>query len=144
MNTKYFLYACLFLCTSFSLNAYAEIVIKKAYVQVVPEGYEETAVFLTIKNSDRHPVYLTKVSSPASDTAEIQHYRNNDGIMMLQKTDSVTVLGNSTLKMQPGSEQITLINLRKKLTVGKHINLSLTFSNGDRLKTKALVTDLEN
>ena len=144
MTTTRFLNFCFLLFASLSLNAYAEVVIKKAYVQAVPEGYEETAVFLTIKNSDRHPVYLNNVSSPASQTAEIQKYKNNDGVMMLQKTDSITVLGNSTLELQPGGEQISLIGLRRHLTVGDTIELSLKFSNGKSLKTDALVVSSED
>jgi len=134
----------LIIAFTFSINAYAGPIIKNAYIQAVPQGYEDAPAFITIKNNDRYPLYLKGVSSPISERSLLQQYQNNDGAMMLQTVTDIKIPANSTLKMQPGDLQITLKDLYKTPKEKSKIKLILNFSNGKSITTNASVKKLNN
>ena len=129
--------------TFLSLHSHAEILVTEAYIQAVPAGYEDASVYLTLRNSDRYPVYLNKASASVSEKTKLQQYKDNDGAMMLQTINDIKIPANTSLKMQPGNIQITLENLHTRLESGNTIELQLTFSNGKSIITNVSVVNVD-
>ena len=116
--------------------------VKDFFVRAVPPVSPNTALFLTLQNSDRVDRVLSKVSTPASKATEIHLTRKADKGMKMEHVQEVTIKAGETVTFSPEGYHIMLIGLKKPLVEGVSVPVTLTFKNGEVLTIEAPVKKL--
>ncbi len=127
----------LFFAISVSLMA-SNIEIKDAYARATPPVLPNSAAFLSVTNNTNSDIALVEAQSSAASVVELHTHDMKDGVMKMYKVPEVPVKANSTTTLKPGGYHVMLIGLKEKpLKVGQTIDLTLVFSNGEKISLKA-------
>lgn len=91
-------------------------------------GADTTAAYLTITNGTTQPDALLSVTTPVAGSAAI-HETSPDasGMMAMHPVERVEVPAGGTSTLEPGGFHVMLVGLTRELTVGQHVELTLTF-----------------
>jgi copper(I)-binding protein len=117
----------------YSSLAIAKVTVEEPYVREMPPGQPVTAAFMRLHNSGVEAVQLVAVSSDSAERVEIHAHRHNNGMMRMEKIDSVSLPAGSNFIFQPGDHHLMLINLKRSLTVGDSVRLKLEFNHAEPL-----------
>jgi len=144
MNLKYRILLALALLTLPTLLVAAgggvgKVKAKDFFVRAVPPVSPNTALFMTLHNSDKADRTLTAVFTPAAKAAEIHVTRQTDKGMKMEHTHEVTIRGGERLTFSPEGYHIMLIALKNPLAEGETVPVTLTFKNGETLTIDAPV-----
>jgi copper(I)-binding protein len=149
---KYFhnlLFLTLTLCISFQIKAHEDhkhddliddkqLMIHSPKVSITPPGIQNTAAYFHLMNDSQTDLTLVKVSSRAAKIVEIHEHTMKDGLMKMQKVDSLAIPAKSTINFEPGGYHIMLIDVKERIDEGDKIKLVLEFDNGMKKKIKAV------
>jgi periplasmic copper chaperone A len=104
-----------------------------------------SAAYLTLKNGTSQADELVGAASDAAETVEIHlSQMNSDGTMEMLPQASVPLPAGGALELKPGSYHIMLIGLKRDLSKGDEISLTLKFKNHPDLTLKVPVADAES
>ena len=113
--------------------ASANVTVEKPYIREMPPGQPVTAAFMNLHNNGAEAVQLIAVSSDSAERVEIHAHRHNNGMMRMEKIDSVSLPAGGDFVFQPGDHHLMLINLKRPLRVGDTVRLKLEFSHAEPL-----------
>ena len=108
-------------------------------VVAVPPGIRDTAAFLVLSNPTAQPVVLKAASTSAADHSMLMVTTHSDGMSGMKAVPTLTVPARGTLKMGHMGDHVMLMNLKRPLTVGKTLVITLTDTEGRTLKATATV-----
>ncbi len=108
-------------------------------IRALPPGVKNTAAYFTIKNLTKSDVQLVAVDSPVAGSTMIHKTTENDGKLGMEHQDSVTIKAGKRVKFKPRGLHIMLMDLKKHLTIGEQVPLTLRFSDGSERTVKANV-----
>lgn len=128
----------------FCLSVQAQITIENAYVRGLPPGQTVTAAFMRLRNSGDSAVNIVSVSTDSAKTAEIHTHKHSNGMMRMEKVDSVTVPAKGDLVMKPGGYHLMLIDLHKPLREGDKVKIELRADNGESISAQLDVRSVLN
>lgn len=126
----------LFLATLISVASLiaANIEIKDAYTRATPPGLPNSAAFMTISNNSMSDVSLVAVKTTVSNVAELHTHDMKDGVMKMYQVQKIDIKAHSNTVLKPGGFHIMLLGLKQKpLAVGQKIELTLIFSNNEKI-----------
>ncbi len=106
------------------------IAVEKPYARLVPPGSDTTGIFMTVRNTGSTDRRLTGVESPIANSAELHFTVSEQDVVMMRRTDYLTVPAKSRLKLKPGGNHIMLIGLGRSPEEGDGIPLTLLFDDG--------------
>lgn len=133
----------LLFCMLISSMTFASgIKIENAWVKAVPKGATMSAAYFEIFNENKNAVDLIRASSTYSETVEIHTHLHEDGIMKMRQVPKLTIKGNGKTILRPMSDHIMFIGLRREIKKTEVIDLTLEFSNGDKIDLKVPVKKL--
>lgn len=116
--------------------------VKDATVPMTPPGIKSAQLHLTIVNSGSEVRELVGVASDIAEAMEIHEMKMNDGKMLMRKIDGLDVPAEGETVLEHGSGyHLMLIGLTSSLEVGKTVNFTLTFKNGETLQFDATVVE---
>ena len=121
------------LSIGFSNLASANVTVEEPYIREMPPGQPVTAAFMRLHNNGVKAVQLIAVSSDSAERVEIHVHRHNNGMMRMEKIDSISVPAGSDFIFKPGDHHLMLINLKRSLTVGDSVRLKLEFNHAEPL-----------
>ena len=121
----------------YSNLAGANVTVEEAYIREMPPGQPVTAAFMRLHNNGVELEQLIAASSDSAERVEIHAHRHNNGMMRMEKIDSVSLPGGGEFIFQPGDHHLMLINLKRSLTAGDTVRLRLEFNHA-----KPLVIDV--
>jgi len=121
-----------------SANASADIKITNAYTKELPPNSPTTAVYFTITNNDEIFDKLIGASTPVAEITEIHEHVFSDGMMKMQKLESVVIAVGRT-QFKPHGNHLMLINLKEELKSGNTFPITLQFANFGKLETTVTV-----
>ncbi len=101
------------------------------------------AVYLSIMNHGAGPDTLLGIATPAAEFAELHETTNADGIAKMRKVDALEIAPMQTVDLLPGSMHIMLTGLKKPLTEGASLELTLTFAKAGTVNVTAKVGDVK-
>lgn len=100
------------------------------------------AAYMTLTNFTDTDVALTGVSSDVAAAVEVHlSSANADGVMKMEKQDSVLIPAGEALEFKPGSYHVMFIGLTKDLNVGDEITLTLHFDGYEDVTLTVPVKD---
>jgi len=100
------------------------------------------AAFMTIKNSGKQADRLVAVTTDVADASEIHLSEMKDDVMTMRQVDGIDVPAGGKAILEPGGYHVMLIGLKRVLTVGEKVTLTLTFENAGQINTEAEVRAL--
>lgn len=131
MRFKNLTLATLFTGVSLFANS---INIDDAYARATPPNLPNSAIFMDIKNSSDKDVSLVEAKSSISNVVELHTHSMKDGVMSMHQVPKIDVKANSTTHLKPGGFHVMLIGLKQKpLKEGQKVDVSLSFSNGEKI-----------
>jgi len=120
-------------------QAWAEIVVEKAYTRAMPPGQTTGAAFLTLTNTGDKAVVLKEVVTEASKSAELHTHTMDGDIMRMRHLETLTIEPRATVRFQPGGHHIMLFGVKKTLREGDSLTLCLLFDNGEKVDVNVTV-----
>ncbi|MGP0105012.1 copper chaperone PCu(A)C [Rhodoblastus sp.] len=134
--------AALFLAAP-ALAQTAAIRIEQPWARATPAGATAGAVYMTIDNLADAEDRLTGVSSDAAARTEIHEMKMADGIMKMRAVaDGLAVPAHGAAALKPGGYHVMLIGLKKPLTAGEKVVLTLDFAKAGKVEVSAQVMAL--
>lgn len=107
------------------------------YVAAVPPTSQNTACYLTLKNTGREVVRLVSASSPVAEAVETHHHIHQNGMMKMEKVDSLEIPAGKEVQLKPMGYHLMMFGLKKEFRSAKNVKLILNFSDGSSLKVTA-------
>ncbi len=99
-----------------------------------------TAVYLTLVNGERAPVFLFAASSPVAETVTLHETMAMNGMVHMMPLDSALVnAGGDSLVLAEGAKHLMVNGLRRALAAGDSLPIVLTFAGGRTLPVMAVV-----
>lgn len=108
----------------------AELQVDDGYVRGLPPGQVVTAAFMTLRNDAEQAVSIVSASSDSAEQTEIHAHVHNNGMMRMEKVDSITVPAKGRFVLAPGEHHLMLINLSKPLKQGGQVSITLSLGDG--------------
>lgn len=109
------------------------------YARSTPPGMENSAAYLTLRNSGDADRRLVAAESPVAATLELHTHLHEDGMMRMRQVEHIDVPAGAEVKLEPGGLHVMLLGLQQPLTPGESIPLSLRFADGEQLELEAEV-----
>jgi hypothetical protein len=103
-------------------------------------GAESTAAgYVTLRNRGPARDALVAATADVAERVELHETRNMSGMMMMQRVDKLELAPGAGVELRPGSYHLMLIGLKRALTPGQTVTLTLEFERGGRMTTRAEV-----
>ncbi len=109
------------------------------YVRAVPASQEQTAAYMTLRNTGPKTVTLTQAASPAARAVELHTVMEEGGVKKMRPVAKIDVPAGGETQLKPGGLHIMLIGLKQPLAEGAKVALTLTFADGSRRELTAPV-----
>lgn len=129
----------LLFATVISLSA-SSIEVNDAYARATPPVLPNSAAFMEIKNNSDKDIALVDAKSDISDVVELHTHDMKDGVMKMYQVPKIDIKANSSTVLKPGGFHVMLLGLKQKpLKVGEKVDITLVFSNGEKIAVSAAV-----
>ncbi len=126
--------------------------VSQPWVKAVPEvmaDMDMTALFGVFSNSSDKTIYILGGTAEAAltdsklDAHEV--VKGSDGKMKMQELKGgIPIPAHGSVTLKPGSYHIMFWKLKKPITVGETVPVTINFSNGTSLKVDAVSRDIAN
>jgi periplasmic copper chaperone A len=104
------------------------ITVEQPWSRATPKGAKTGAVYMTLDNKSGSEDRLTGVSSDVADKLQIHEMKVENGVMKMRKvSDGLPIPAGGSVVLKPGGYHVMMIGLKKPLTAGEKISLTLTF-----------------
>ncbi|NOH71585.1 copper chaperone PCu(A)C [Vibrio pectenicida] len=122
--------------TSLALSPFAhaceDIMLSHTYARATPPNAATSAVFSEIMNHSDKDRVIVSAKTEAAGKVELHDVIKEGDIMKMRQVEQITIPAKSMIELKPGSLHIMLFNLKKPLTEGENIDVTLTFANGEK------------
>ena len=110
------------------------IAVEQPWARATPAGARTGAVYLTVANKANTADRLTSVSSDVAAKVQIHEMAVVNGVMqMRQLVNGLAIPAGGSVTLKPGSYHVMLIGLKKALTAGETVPLTLTFAKAGNI-----------
>lgn len=93
-----------------------------------------TALYMSIQNTTNRDLTITGVRSKNAGKAELHRSVEVDGMMHMKKQDEIKINARQSLKMQPRSYHIMLMDIPNKLQAGDNVIIRFSVKNENELE----------
>lgn len=122
-----------------AIAAGATVQVADPYVRAVPAGQDQTAAYMTLRNTGKQDMALVKAESPAARAVELHTVISEGGMMKMRPVPKMDVKADGETKLQPGGFHIMLIGIKEPIKEGASVSLTLNFDDGSQLSVTAPV-----
>ncbi len=122
----------------------SEVIVSNAQVRVFLPASKSTVGYLSIVNHGEADITLTKAEIDSLGRVEIHEHAHVNGMMKMQKVDSLLIKAHQQLDFKPGGYHLMAFEPSELIKVGQELKLTLYFSDGNRVFTQAQVVSLES
>jgi copper(I)-binding protein len=96
-----------------------------------------SAVYMEIHNAGPNAERLTAVASNVAGTVELHRTTMVNGMSRMSRVNAIVVPARGKVELKPGGYHVMLIGLKRALNVGDHVDVTLTFAHGGKIKVTA-------
>jgi hypothetical protein len=108
-------------------------------VKAIPPGTNNSAAYFNIENHSDEDIAITQVSSDGARITEFHQHVMEQGLMKMNKLDSLNIPANSRVELKPGHYHLMLIQLKQPIRPGDKIKITLGLSSGESFTITATV-----
>ena len=105
------------------------VTISNAWARATMPGQPVGAAYLDLHS--RVKASLTKVESPLAQSVELHQMSMKNGVMEMRMLDQLPLPADKTVSLAPGGNHLMLFGLRKPLSKGESLPLTLTIQTAD-------------
>jgi copper(I)-binding protein len=98
-----------------------------------------SAVYLTLRNEGPAEDRLLGAAGDAAVTTEVHQSTVEDGVMRMRPAGPLSIPAGGALTLQPGGIHVMLIDLRRDLTAGEQVTVTLQFERAGDVVVNAEV-----
>lgn len=109
-----------------------------AYIRLSPNPGTPSSGYFTV-HAGSDPVTLRDVTTEAAVRVEMHDSVTKNGMMTMEKLDSVDIPAKEKLAFAPGGKHLMLWKVNPSVAATGKVTLTLIFSNGDRILVDAVV-----
>ena len=117
------------------LNAHA-VTVQDSWATTTLGAQTSAAAYFTLVNDSNEPRQLTAISTPLGE-AELHQTSMEHGMMSMEPVKQLTIPAHGTLSLKPGGQHVMLTGLKKPITPGEKVLLSLKLDKGETLTLSA-------
>jgi copper(I)-binding protein len=119
-----------------------EVQIVNSTVRQPLPGRTVSAGYFTVNNTSQRPISLVAASSPWFEKVELHQHSYVDGMMRMERIDTIVVAPNQTVHLQPGGLHLMLFQPKQSLQLEQQVPIELAFDNGQKIAVMAVVTKI--
>ncbi len=116
----------------FHSAVFADLIIENAWVKLAPPGARANAAYMQLYNNSEAEVVIQSLSANCCAKLMLHRTRYENDRAIMEHLDQLVVPAKGKVTLAPGGLHIMLLQARKPLLPGKHIELQLYFSNGQQ------------
>ncbi len=122
--------AALVLAAVCSVSAAQEplVQVSDAWVRQAVKGQSGTGGFMTL--TSRAPLTLVGFQSPVASSAELHEMSMQGDVMRMRAINALPLPAGQAVALKPGGHHLMLMGLKRPLSVGDHVPLTLMLRNG--------------
>ena len=124
-----------------AIPAADEILVANPYARAVPPMMENSAMFLTLKNTGASDRALVSASSRAAEVVELHTHVKDGDVMRMRQIDKIEIKTGQSAVLEPGGLHVMLIGLKRPLMPGSTVQVDLHFDDGS---SKAVVAPIKS
>lgn len=115
-------------------QASSTIKVENPWSRATPAGAQAGAVYMTLDNKANAADRLTAASSDVAAKVQIHEMSVVNGVMRMRELPGgLPIPAGGSVTLKPGGYHVMLIGLKKPLTVGENIPVTLTFQNAGKV-----------
>ncbi|MDI3903604.1 copper chaperone PCu(A)C [Pseudomonas aeruginosa] len=142
MRTSFFAAAALLAVSAFAqaheYNA-GQLHIEHPWALALPPTSPNGAAYFVVQNHGKENDTLLGVDTPRAASAEVHEHVHKNGMMSMQKVDSVDVAPGKDLRFAPGGYHLMLMGLKQPLVAGERFPLTLHFRKAGDVPVEIVV-----
>lgn len=116
------------------------IAINHPWTRETAAGQADGGGFMKLTNNGRSPDKLMSATSPASREVQLHNMTMVGGVMrMRQVTGGIALPAGKVVELKPGSYHIMFIGLKKPLTKGSKVPVTLKFQHAGKVNVQFAV-----
>ncbi|HEY2527297.1 MAG TPA: copper chaperone PCu(A)C [Xanthobacteraceae bacterium] len=116
------------------------IAVEQPWARATPAGARTGAVYMTLTNKANTADSLTGASSDVAAKVQIHEMAVVNGVMQMRElANGLAIPAGGSVTLKPGSYHVMLIGLKKALTAGETVPLTLTFAKAGTISVTAPV-----
>lgn len=121
--------------------ATGQLSIAQPWSMELPPNAPTVAAYFVISNAGPEADRLIGVDSPIAGTAQLHEHVAQDGLMKMQRVETVAVPASGTVTFAPMAYHVMLLDLkdRSKLTTGQTFPLTLHFEKSGDVTVQVMV-----
>ena len=131
------IFAAFIVFSSFSVTA--QITLTEVTVKKPVPGQTVGAGYFSVANLGDASRVLLGVSTDQAERVEMHTHVHHDGVMSMQKMESLEVPANAALKFEPGKNHLMLFSPSEDALESGVINLEFQFQDGETISVTAQV-----
>lgn len=117
------------------------VAVMNAWVREALPGARVNAGFMTLINVGEHDQEITSVASSAFESVELHQMSNVDGLMKMEKLDSVVVPAGGQVSLKPSGMHLMMMRPKEDLLKGHVVDITLNFASGNHQVLNVAVND---
>jgi periplasmic copper chaperone A len=122
----------------------ASISVEQPWARATPAAAKTGAVYMTLSNKSGTADRLTSVSSDVADKLQIHEMKVENGVMKMREiAGGLPIPAGGSVALKPGSYHVMLIGLKKRLSVGEQLRLTLTFEKAGNISVTVPVQAMD-
>jgi periplasmic copper chaperone A len=111
--------------------------VSDAWVRQAVKGQSGTGGFMTL--TSRLPLTLVGFQSPAASSAELHEMSMQGDVMRMRAIDALPLPAGQAVALKPGGHHLMLMGLKRPLSVGDQVPLTLMLRNGQGQVVKQVI-----
>ncbi len=115
-------------CTTRSLPPVPRVEVRQSWARIADSGATSGA-YMEIGNNDTVSITLVGASTPDAGAAEVHETMQQDGTAHMMPRPALRIPAGDVVEMAPGGLHVMLVDVRRALTVGDSVRISLRFSD---------------
>lgn len=98
-----------------------------------------SAAYMSIVDTGSEGDRLIEASSDVAEAVELHTHIKDGDVMKMRRVDAIEVPAGAGVGLEPGGHHVMLIGLKRRLTVGDEVTLTLTFERAGKVALTAPV-----
>lgn len=114
---------------SLSTAAFAQVTVKDPWVRGTVAQQKATGAFMLLESAT--DARIVSAASPVAGVVEIHEMRMEGDVMRMRAVDGLDLPAGRSVELKPGGHHVMLMDLKKPLSEGDMVPLTLTLETRD-------------